>query len=71
MSEIDAYPFERDRLPAEENSLHLVRFPDLPGCIGVGESEEEALADGRAALKACLDALKAVDRPVPEPSSKA
>ena len=70
MSDIDSYPFEHSRLPAEENGLYIVRFPDIPGCLGVGESEEEALADGRNALKACIDALKAVDRPVPPPSAK-
>jgi len=40
-----------------------VRFPDIPGCLGVGDTPEEAVEDGQQALFACLDALKAVDRP--------
>jgi antitoxin HicB len=71
MSDPDAYPFELGRLPAEQGGVFIVRFPDIPGCIGVGGTEEEALSDGRDALKACLDAFKAVDRPAPEPSPRA
>jgi predicted RNase H-like HicB family nuclease len=40
----------------------------MPGVIGIGDNEEDAIADGQQALFACLDALKAVDREPPVPS---
>ncbi len=69
MSDLAAYPHTLEPLAPEEGSGLIVRFPDIPGCIGVGDTPEEALADGREALFACLDALKAADRAPPDPSA--
>lgn len=70
MSQPSDYPHALDRLPPEEGGYYVVRYPDVPGCLGVGECEAEALEDGRRALTACLDALKAVDRPRPTPAAR-
>lgn len=69
MSDLAAYSFEIGPLPAEEGGGYVVRFPDVPGCLGVGDTQEEAIEDGQKALFAALDALKAVDRPLPVPST--
>lgn len=63
------YPATLAVLTAEEGSGFIARFPDVPGCVGIGATAEEALADGREALFACLDALKASDRALPAPGS--
>jgi len=63
-----AYPYDVKPIPPEEGGGFLATFPDIPGCLGVGDTPEEALADGRQALFACIDALKAADRVPPEPS---
>ncbi|HET6377830.1 MAG TPA: type II toxin-antitoxin system HicB family antitoxin [Methylocella sp.] len=46
-------------------------FPDIPGCLGVGDTPDEAIEEGKQALFACLDALKAVDRKPPLPAAPA
>lgn len=63
-----AYPHELRPLTPEDGGGFVVSFPDIPGCLGVGDTPEEALADAREALFACIDALKAADRLPPEPS---
>ena len=69
MSDLGAYRYDVAPVPPEEGGGYVVRFPDIPGCLGVGDTEEDAVEDGRQALFACLDALKAVDREPPVPSA--
>ena len=45
--------------------------PDLPGCIAVGETEEEAMHLIRDAIKLHLDALREHGIPIPKPRSHA
>ena len=47
----------------------LASVPALPGCIGDGESPEEALADAERAIGEWMDAAKALGRELPGPSS--
>ncbi|MFG1350522.1 type II toxin-antitoxin system HicB family antitoxin [Xanthobacter autotrophicus] len=68
-TDLEAYPVTVAPIPPEEGGGFVASFPDVPGCHGVGETEEEALADGRQALFACIDALKAADREPPAPGS--
>lgn len=67
--DLAAYPCTVAPLPPEDGGGYVARFSDIPGCLGVGASEEEARADGLQALFACIDALKASDRVPPEPGS--
>lgn len=67
--DLSAYPHTLAPLPAEEGGGFVVSFPDVPGCHGVGDTPESAVADGRQALFACIDALKAADRSPPAPGS--
>lgn len=45
--------------------------PDLPGCVATGDTETEAAANIREAVRMHIDALRALGEPVPPPSSKA
>ncbi|SFK58537.1 type II toxin-antitoxin system HicB family antitoxin [Methylocapsa palsarum] len=69
MSAADIYPCVISSISPEDGGGYVACFPDIPGCLGIGETLDEALADARQALLACLDALKAVDREPPVPSS--
>jgi len=45
--------------------------PDLPGCVAVGETEEETLRLIREAITLHVEALREQGLPVPEPRSHA
>jgi predicted RNase H-like HicB family nuclease len=45
--------------------------PDLPGCVSVGESEDEALCLVREAIELHLEDLRQRGEPIPIPSSTA
>ena len=57
MSEVPAYRSRADRAPAEEGGYSILSYPDIPGCIGVGDTEAEAKEDGRRAVIAVLDVM--------------
>jgi antitoxin HicB len=50
----DEYPFVIRPLSEEEDTGYLIEYPDLPGCISDGETPEEAMANGRDAVKSYL-----------------
>ena len=43
--------------------------PDLPGCIAVGETREEALQLIQEAIEFHLDGMREEGEPIPEPSA--
>ncbi len=43
--------------------------PDLPGCIAVGDTEEEALQLIREAIELHLADMRRTGQPIPNPSS--
>ena len=45
-----------------------VRFPDLPGCIAVGDTTEEALEDAKSSLALHLYGMEQDGEPIPAPS---
>ena len=51
-----------------ENSFG-VYVPDLPGCVAVGETREEALRLIREAIELHLEEMREEGLSVPEPSS--
>jgi antitoxin HicB len=69
MSKLTDYPFEIRPLSAEEGGGFLISYPDFSECISDGETVEEALKNGKDALKSTIAALKAKDLPVPTPNS--
>lgn len=69
MNKLADYPFEIRPLSAEEGGGFLISFPDFSECISDGETVEEALKNGREALKATIAALKAKGHAVPAANS--
>lgn len=69
MAKLTDYPFEVRPLEQEDGGGYLVSFPDFAECISDGETIDEALENGRDALKATIAALKANKLSVPAPNS--
>lgn len=69
MAKLTDYPFEVRPLSEEDGGGYLISFPDFAECISDGETIEEAIANGRDALKATIAALKAKKLVVPGPNS--
>ena len=61
------YPFELRPLEKEEGGGWLIVFPDLPGCMSDGETPEEAIANGRDAVSAWVNAAQEAGREIPRP----
>jgi antitoxin HicB len=61
------YPALIRPLTAEEGGGYLIEFPDLPGCIADGKTIEEALQEGRDAVKSWIKTAKEFGDPIPEP----
>jgi antitoxin HicB len=61
------YPVELRPLEKEEGGGWLIVFPDLPGCMSDGETPEEAIANGRDAVSAWVNAAQEAGREVPRP----
>jgi len=41
-------------LSEDEGGGYLAEYPEIPGCMSDGETIEEAIANGREALRDCL-----------------
>jgi antitoxin HicB len=54
MGNLDLYQFTVRPLSKNEGGGYLVEYPDIPGCMSDGETIEEAIANGREALRDCL-----------------
>lgn len=57
--------------PIDESSGEpewVVKFPDLPGCIGVGDTVEEAIAMALDAKQAWIESALEDGETIPEPS---
>jgi antitoxin HicB len=68
---LEDYPFAIRPLLADEGGGYLIEFPDIPGCMSYGETTEEAIVNGRDALKCCLLTLKEFGDPIPAPGTLA
>ena len=69
MSKLTDYPFEIRPLSSEEGGGYLISFLDFADCISDGEGVDEAIENGRDALKATIAALKSKKLAVPAPNS--
>lgn len=70
---VPTWPFEAyahiiSPLSAEDGGGFLITFPDLPGCMSDGETEAEAVENGRDAFNAVVSALHDMGREIPAPS---
>lgn len=68
---LDRYQFTVRPLTKEEGGGYLVEYPDIPGCMSDGETIDEAIANGREALRDCLDVFRESGRKVPKPTVEA
>ena len=66
---IDQYPFAVRPLSEGDGGGYLVEFPDVPGCMSDGARPEEAIANGRDALRCTLLTMMEFGDPVPETGS--
>ena len=64
---LDQYQFTVRPLSKDEGGGYLVEYPDLPGCMSDGETIEEAIANGRDALRDCVDVFEESGRKLPKP----
>ena len=64
----EAYAHTISPLSDEDGGGYLITFPDLPGCMSDGETEAEAVANGRDAFIAVVSALADLGRDIPAPS---
>ena len=64
----EAYAHIISRLADEDGGGYLITFPDLPGCMADGETEAEAVENGRDAFIAVVSALADMGRDIPAPS---
>jgi antitoxin HicB len=65
--ELEGYPFTIRRLSLEDGGGYLIEYPDVPGCMSDGETPEDAIVNGRDALKSCLRTMKEFGDPIPKP----
>ncbi|MDR0701262.1 MAG: type II toxin-antitoxin system HicB family antitoxin [Azoarcus sp.] len=63
----DAYAYIISPIPADEGGGFLLTIPDLPGCMADGETEAEAITNGRDAFSATVSALIHMGREIPAP----
>ena len=51
-------------LERDESGMIVVTCPAIPGCVSQGRTEEEALANAREAIQACVEARAANGMPL-------
>src|SRR5450432_4945980 len=66
---IDEYPFTVRRLNEDEGTGYLIEYPDVPGCMSDGATPEEAVLNGRDALRCKLLTKIEFGDPIPDPGS--
>jgi antitoxin HicB len=66
---IDEYPFTIRLLSEDDGGGYLIEFPDVPNCISDGDTPEEAIRNGRDALRSVLLTKLEYGDPTPQPGS--
>ncbi|RFP22817.1 type II toxin-antitoxin system HicB family antitoxin [Duganella sp. BJB488] len=70
MDILDEYPYEIRPLTQDEGGGFLITYTDFWGCFSDGETIDEAIINGRDALAATLEVMRAENLPVPAPHSR-
>ena len=71
LANIDKYPFTIRPLSTEDGGGFLIEYPGLPGCHSDGETPEQAIVNGRDAVRSYLLSCRKHGDPIPKPSSPA
>lgn len=69
MVRVPEYPFEVRPLSADEGGGFLISFPDFADCVSDGSTVDEAIENGRLALKETIAALRESGHSVPQPTA--
>ena len=69
MGEMLDYAIVVEPLSAEDGGGWLASVPALPGCMGDGETREDAMTDVLAAIEEWKDAARQTGQDIPGPSS--
>lgn len=64
----ESYAHVVSPLSEAEGGGFLITFPDLPGCMSDGETEAEAIINGRDAFESWVSARTDAGKPIPEPA---
>jgi antitoxin HicB len=67
--DLEAYPFQIRPLSKEDGGGFMIEYPDVPGCMSDGGTTEEAVENGRDALRSCLRTMREFGDPIPRPGS--
>ncbi|MCR4672304.1 MAG: type II toxin-antitoxin system HicB family antitoxin [Lachnospiraceae bacterium] len=62
-------PYRLEVVPDPDEGGYVVRYPDLPGCISVGETMNEVLENAEDAKRAWISAALEEGIMIPEPSA--
>jgi antitoxin HicB len=65
------YPFEVKPLAPDGGGGYVIQFADLPGCMSVGPTVEEAIANGREAFQVWMESAMAEGTQIPPPNGVA
>lgn len=60
--------YEIDIAYSVEDDTFVARIPDLPFTGGHGDTQEEALAMAKAAIRAYIETARETGKPIPEPT---
>lgn len=66
---INEYPFTVRALSAEDGGGYLIEYPDISSCVSDGETPEEAVHNGKDALRSVLLTMIEFGDPIPPPGS--
>ena len=68
LDEYLALPYRMELTPDPDEGGYVVSFPDLPGCLSVGETIDEAVANAEDAKREWLAAAIEDGYPIKEPN---
>lgn len=63
------YPVEVRPISSDEGGGGLASFPDLPGCMGDGDTPAAAIEDAYSAATAWLTVAQQCGDPIPDPGT--
>ena len=55
---------------SEKDQAYIAEVPELPGCMGDGETYEEALKNIQIIISEWVETAKKLGREIPEPKGK-
>jgi antitoxin HicB len=59
------YLFITSVLPEAEDGGYLIEYPDLPGCMSDGETIQEAIENGKDAVRSWIEMARAHGHEIP------